>query len=61
MQWQKKNSSEDGMVQFLVDSKAWKHTDAMWPNFTKDLRNLCFVLAMDGMNPFCEFNLKHST
>ncbi len=49
------------MVQFMVDSKAWKHTDAMWPNFTKDFRNLCFALAMDGMNPFYEFSLKHST
>ncbi len=49
------------MVQFMVDSKAWKHTDAMWPNFTKDPRNLCLALATDGMNPFGEFNLKHST
>ncbi len=31
----------------MVDSKTCKHIDAMWPNFTKDLRNLCFSLAMD--------------
>jgi hypothetical protein len=45
----------------MVDSKTWKHIDAKWPNFTKDPRNLCFALATDGMNPFGEFNLKHST
>jgi hypothetical protein len=49
------------MVWSMVDSKVWKHIDAMWPNFTKDPRNFCFVLAMDGMNPFGEFNFKHST
>jgi hypothetical protein len=25
--------SKDGMNQSMVDSKAWKHIDAMWPNF----------------------------
>ncbi len=49
------------MVWFVVDSKAWKHIDAMWLNFTKDHKNLCFALATNGMNPFGEFNLKHST
>jgi hypothetical protein len=49
------------MVRFVVDSKAWKHIDAMWPNFTKDPRNFCFALVTDGMNPFGKFNLKHST
>jgi hypothetical protein len=61
MQWHEKKSSEDGMVWFVVDSKAWKHIDAMWLNFTKDHKNLCFALATNGMNPFGEFNLKHST
>jgi len=57
MQWHEKNSLEDGMVWSVVDSKAWKHIDAMWPNFTKDPKNICFSLAMDGMNPFGDFNL----
>jgi hypothetical protein len=61
MQWHEKNSLEDGMVRSMVDSKAWTHIDAKWPNFTKDLRNLCFALTTNGMNPFGEFNLKHST
>ncbi len=34
---------------------------AMWPNFTKNPRNLCFALVMDGMNPFGDFDPKHST
>jgi hypothetical protein len=45
----------------MVDSKTWKHNDAMWPDFTKEPRNLHFALIMDGMNPFGDFNLKHST
>jgi hypothetical protein len=57
----KKNSSKDGMVRSVVDSKVWKHVDAMWPNFTKDPTNFCFALGTDGRNPFGEFNLKHST
>ncbi len=61
MQWHEKNSLEDGMVQSVVNSKAWKHIDAMWPNSTKDPKNLCFVLTTNGMNPFGDFNLKHST
>ncbi len=61
MQWHEKHSSKDGMVWFVVDSKARKHIDAMWLNFTKDQRNLCFALATNGMNPFGEFNFKHST
>jgi hypothetical protein len=61
VQWHEKNSLEDGMVWLVVDSKAWKHIDAMWPNFTKDPKNLHFALTMDGMNPFDDFNLKHST
>ncbi len=61
MQWHEKNSLEDGMVRFVVHSKAWKHINAMWPNFTKDPKNLRFVLTTDGMNPFGDFNFKHST
>jgi hypothetical protein len=57
MQWHEKNSLEDGMVWYVVDSKAWKHIDVMWPDFTKDPKNICFSLAMDGMNPFGDFNL----
>ncbi len=61
MQWHEKNSLEDGMVWYVVDSKAWKHIDAIWPNFTKDLKNFHFALTMDGMNLFGNFNLKHPT
>jgi hypothetical protein len=49
MQWHEKNSSEDGMVWSVVDSKAWKHIDAMWPNFNEDPKNFRFALTMDGM------------
>ncbi len=48
-------------VWFVVDSKARKHIDAMWLDFTKDPKNLRFALITDGMNPFGDFNFKHST
>jgi hypothetical protein len=57
MQSHEKNSLEDGMVWSVVDSKAWKHIDAMWSDFTKDPKNIFFSLVMDGMNPFGDFNL----
>jgi hypothetical protein len=45
----------------MVDSKVWKHIDAMWLNFTKDPRKLHFALTTNEMNPFGDFNFKHST
>jgi hypothetical protein len=56
-----KDESNDSLVRSVVDSKAWKHIDHMWPQFAVETRNIRLGLATDGMNPFGDFNLKHST
>jgi hypothetical protein len=41
------------MVRHPCDSKAWRYFhDNVDPTFGNDARNIHFVLAADGMNPF---------
>ncbi len=62
MQWHAKNSLDDGhMIWSMIDSKAWKQIDVMWPIFSQNPRIFIYFLATNGMNPFGDFNLKHST
>ena len=61
MMWHSKNASEDGLGRSVVDSKAWKHVDAKYPNFAMEPRNVRLGLALDGMNPFADVSTKHST
>ena len=44
-----------------MDSKAWKHVDARWPEFAKEPRNLRLALPLDGVNPFSNQSLSHSS
>ena len=61
MTWHVEGKNKDNKVRSIVDSKAWKHVDARWPDFAKELRNLCLALALDGVNPFSNQFLSHST
>ena len=54
-------AENENLVRSVADSKAWKHIDNMWPDFAVETRNIRLGLATDGMNPFGDFNLKHST
>ena len=46
--------SEDGIMQSVVDSPAWKHidNDVAFDNFSLESRNMRLALALDGVNPF---------
>jgi hypothetical protein len=57
MLWQSENRSDreggDNLVRHPCDSKAWKHFEEnVDPLFKQDPRNIHFVLAVDGVNPF---------
>jgi hypothetical protein len=51
----------DGKVRHVLDSRAWEHIDATFPDFTNEPRNVRLGLATDGMNPFGEKSNTWST
>ena len=61
MTWHIEGKSKDSTIRSIVDSKAWKHVDARWPEFAQEPRNLRLALALDGVNPFSNQSLSHST
>ena len=54
-------SSLEGKLRYVHDSKAWKHVNDLWPHFANEPRNIRFGLAMDGVNPFRQNRVSHST
>lgn len=50
----------DTMV-YTHHTPAWKHINALDPDFGKDPRHLHFGMAMDGVNPYSLMKSKHST
>jgi hypothetical protein len=66
MKWHAENRSDreggDGLVRHPCDSKAWKHFHKnVDPTFGQDARNVHFVLAVDGVNPFKQTRSTWST
>jgi hypothetical protein len=66
MKWHAENQSDreggDGLVRHPCDSKAWKHFhENVDPTFQRDARNVHFVLAADGVNPFKQTHSTWST
>jgi hypothetical protein len=51
----------DGKVQHVLDSRAWEHIDATFPNFANEPKNISLGLATNGMNPFGEKSNTWST
>ncbi len=61
MKWHVGGKSEDKVMRSVVDSKAWDHVNNKWPWFAKEERNVRLGLALDGVNPFGNQSLSHST
>ncbi len=61
MTWHSQNRSMDGKVRHVLDSRAWEHIDAPFPDFANEARNVRLGLATDGRNPFGEKNNTWST
>ncbi len=61
MKWHVGGKSKDNVMRSVVDSKAWNHVNNRWPEFAKEERNVRLGLALDGVNPFRNQSLSHST
>ena len=59
--WHANGRNYDGMVRHLADCTQWKKIDHLFPNFSKEERNLRLGLASDGMNPYGNLSTQHSS
>ena len=59
--WHVTRKDLQGNIECVPDSKAWKHIDAMYPEFGTSERNIRLGMALDGVNPFSNQSLSHST
>jgi len=49
------------MLRHLADSSQWKKIDHLYPNFSKEARNLRLGPATDGMIPYGSLTTQHSS
>ena len=61
MLWHSENKSTDGKMRSVVDSEQWKTIDRLYPDFAEVLTNLRLGLVGDGIIPFKNNAIKHST
>lgn len=61
MKWHICGKSKEKVMRSVVNSKAWNHVNNKWPWFAKEGRNVRLGLALDGINPFQNQSLSHST
>nr|KYP76305.1 hypothetical protein KK1_020539 [Cajanus cajan] len=61
MRWHEDERKRDGSLRHPADCLQWKKIDSMFPNFGKEPRNVRLGLATDGMNPFGNLSIKHSS
>ena len=61
LKWHGTRKGLQGNIECIPDSKAWKHIDAMYPEFASSDRNVRLGMALDGVNPFSNQSLSHST
>ena len=50
-----------GNMESVPDSKAWKHINVVYPKFVYEERNIQLGMALDGVNPYSNQSLSHST
>ena len=61
MTWYSENKSRSQRMRSVADSKQWKAIDEKYLDFASVLTNLCLGLVGDGIIPFKNNALKHST
>ena len=59
--WHEDKRKKDRMLRHPADAMQWRKIDTIYPTFGGDPRNLRFGLSTDGMNPYGDWNSKHST
>jgi len=55
------NWKEGSNVDYVPDSKTWKHIESLDGNFIAEQRNICLGMALDGVDPFSNQSLSYST
>ncbi|XP_049353828.1 uncharacterized protein LOC125818345 [Solanum verrucosum] len=61
MTWHHDQRSKDGVLRHPADSEAWKHFDTLNSGFARDPRSVRLGLTSDGVNPFGNLSVSHST
>jgi len=61
MNWHTIHKSRDGKMRSVVDSEQWKTIDRLYPDFAEVMSNLRLGLVGDGIIPFKNNAIKHST
>ena len=61
MTWYASHKSTGRRMRSVADSLQWKHIDRLYPDFAEVLTNLRLGLVGDGITPFKNNALKHST
>ena len=61
MTWHGAHKSRDQKMRSVVDSEQWKTIDRLYPDFAEVLTNLRLGLVGDGIIPFKNNAIKHST
>ncbi|XP_028184604.1 uncharacterized protein LOC114371338 [Glycine soja] len=61
LKWHAIDRINDGFLRHPADSPQWKTIDNLYPEFGAEPRNLRLGLASDGMNPFGNLSINHSS
>ncbi|KAL3627015.1 hypothetical protein CASFOL_028378 [Castilleja foliolosa] len=61
LRWHAEGREVDGNIRHPADSEQWISIDNLYPDFSKDPRNLRLALSADGMNPYGSQSSTHST
>ncbi|KAI3743970.1 hypothetical protein L1987_57042 [Smallanthus sonchifolius] len=61
LRWHSDDRIRDGKLRHVADSPQWRNIDNMYPEFSKEIRNIRFGLSSDGINPFGNMSSRHST
>jgi hypothetical protein len=48
-------------MESVPDSKAWKHINVVYPEFAFEERSIRLRMVVDGVNPYSNQSLSHST
>jgi hypothetical protein len=59
--WHTSRDREGGNVECVPDLKAWKHIESLDGTFATEARNIRLGMALDGVDPFSNQSLSHST
>ena len=61
MKYHRGGKNMDKVMSSMVDSRAWEYVNKKWPWSAKEEHNVRLGLALDGVNPFGNQSLSHST